>query len=62
MAEDNQRGFFRDVELDELGKLKVNSSGGVMEILLSRLEIMFNELIEEQKITNKLLKKIYNPE
>ena len=62
MAIDNQRGFFRDVQLDDEGKLEVNSSGGIMEILLTRLEVMFNELVEEQRMTNKLLKKIYNPE
>ena len=62
MAEDNQRGFFRDVTLDEDGKLNVNSAGGQMEILLQRLGIMINKLVEEQKETNKLLKKIYNPQ
>ena len=62
MAEDNQRGFFRDVTLDEDGKLNVNSAGGQMEILLQRLGLMIDELVEEQKITNKLLRKIYNQE
>ncbi len=54
MAIDNQRGFFRDVELDELGKLKVNSAGGEMETLLYRVGLILSELGEQQEETNKI--------
>lgn len=44
----------------ELEDLNTEQDG--QTIIQSSLRDILNELLEEQKMTNKLLKKIYNPE
>lgn len=43
-----------------LSELVESSEGN--ELNTSRAEITLNDILEEQRLTNKLLKKIYNPE
>ena len=44
-------------ELEDL-----NTEQDSQTILQTSLRDLINELLEEQRLTNKLLKKIYNPE
>lgn len=45
-----------------INQTKTKTEDDLMEMLLSKTGILLTELLNEQKLTNKLLKKIYNPE